>query len=155
MQEFAVDTICMCTCGKIVANNLAYVMLYGLSTSACTYAYTKVPTYSTLDRNLVRICKILKSAEIDKSGTFREKSRFWRSWRFLARTRILAGFQPGSQIWRIWPNWRFGQVWPDRLSGPARWLAGWTAGLARSGQTCRNLPDGCPDRRNLLPGCYI
>ena len=105
----------------------------------------KVPTYSTLDRNLVRICKILKSAEIDKSGTFREKSRFWRFWRFLARTRILAGFQPGSQIrldlakLAVWPGLagsavrtcqvagrldrRFGQVWPD-LPKPARRLSG-------------------------------
>ena len=114
----------------------------------------KVPTYSTLDRNLVRICKILKSAEIDKSGTFREKSRFWRFWRFLAQTRILAGFQPGSQIRPdlakppVWPGLARSAVRTCQAAGP-----GQIGGLARSGRIgCPDLPGGWPAGPPVWPG---
>ena len=75
MQEFAFDTICVCTWWQACSEHACFENLYGLSGSACTYAL-KVLSYSTLDPRYGQTMSDPGIHKIDKNPTFREKSRF-------------------------------------------------------------------------------
>ena len=109
MQEFAFDTICVCTWWQACSEHACFEMLYGLSTSACTYALKVLSIWhsgSEIWQNLSdpEIRKIVKnptfgqSCDFGDSSDFRVRTRIWPKSRF--------GAKPGSDL----PESRFWQV---------------------------------------------
>ena len=128
MQEFAFDTICVCTWWQACSEHACFEILYGLSESACTYAL-KVLSYSTLD---LRFGQTMWGPEIRKIGkisTFGQKCDFWRFGRFQPQTADLAKISVWRQNGRIWPKWR---VWLDSARVAVR------TNRSLSGETCSN-----------------
>ena len=125
MQEFAFDTICVCTWWQACSEHACFERLYGLSTSACTYALKVLSRWHS-GSEIWQTMSGPETCRIAEKSIFPKNRDFWRFWRFQGLTADLAKISVWRQSWLDLAK-------PASLAGPGqmavrtnRSLAGWT-----------------------------
>ena len=155
MQEFAFDTICVCTCGYACSEHACFERLSGCPTSACTYALAKCSTYGSLDPRLVRPCEVLKSTNLADPATLAKVGDSGDSGDFWVGPWIWPESGLDARSGQIWPNRGFGRIWPDLLSGPTFQDFADLANFGQSCRICQKVRKLGSDPDFMGPGCYI